>query len=138
MLICASTIAIKTYLLMMYMNCCIAAQLPQFPPTSNSHKMLCSKHFIPFSVFGVSISPNCSFVQAQSQLRLIVLMMYTNCCIAAQLPQFPPTSNSHKMPYSKHFIPFSVSGASISLNCSIVQAQSQLRLIDTLHHTIFY
>ena len=123
---------------MMYTNCSIAAQLSQFWGTSNSHKMLCSKHFIPFSVSGVSISPNCSIVQAQSQLRLIILMMYMNCSIAAQLSQFPSTSNSHKMPLLKHFISFSVSGVSISLNCSIVQAQSQLRLIDTLHHTIFY
>ena len=138
MLICAGTIAIKTYLLMMYTNCSIAAQLSQFRGTSNSHKMLCSKHFISFSVFGVSISPNCSFVQAQSQLRLIVLMMYMNCSIATQLSQFPSTSNSHKMLCSKHFISFSVFGVSISPNCSFVQAQSQLRLIDTLYHTIFY
>ena len=48
-------------------------QFPQSSNTSNSHKMACSHHFIPFSVFGVSISINCLFVRAQTQFMLLTL-----------------------------------------------------------------
>ena len=61
---------------MMYADCSIAKQFPQSSPTSNSHKMLYSHHFIPFSVFGVSISIICSFVQAQSQMILLTLTSF--------------------------------------------------------------
>ena len=40
------------------------------------NKMACSHHFIPFSVFGVSISINCLFVQAQTQFILLTLTSY--------------------------------------------------------------
>ena len=56
---------------LMYTNCYIATQFTQFSTTSNSYKMPCIRHFITFSVFGVSISLKCSFVQAQSQFRLL-------------------------------------------------------------------
>ena len=61
---------------LMYTNCYIATQFTQFSTTSNSHKMSCTRHFITFSVFGVSISLKCSFVQAQSQFRLLTLTSY--------------------------------------------------------------
>ena len=61
---------------LMYTNCYIATQFTQFSTTSNSHKMPCTRHFITFSVFGVSISLKCSFVQAQSQFRLLTLTSY--------------------------------------------------------------
>ena len=38
--------------------------------------MECSHHFISFSVFGVSISINCLFVQAQTQFILLTLTSY--------------------------------------------------------------
>ena len=47
--------------------------IPQSSNTSNSHKMVYSHHFIPFSLFGVSISINCLFVQAQTQFILLTL-----------------------------------------------------------------
>ena len=47
--------------------------ISQSSNTSNSHKMVCSHHFIPFSVFGVSISINCLFVRAQTQFILLTL-----------------------------------------------------------------
>ncbi len=51
-------------------------QFPQSSNTSNSHKMAYSHHFIPFSVFGVSISINCLFVRAQTQFILLTLTSY--------------------------------------------------------------
>ena len=37
-------------------------------------------------------------------------LMDPNCYIAMQFPQFSNTSNSHKIPYSQHFIMFSAFG----------------------------
>ena len=51
--------------------------ISQSSNTSNSHKMACSHHFIPFSLFGVSISINCLFVQAQTQFILLTLTSYS-------------------------------------------------------------
>ncbi len=51
-------------------------QRQEYSNTSNSYKMACSHHFIPFSVFGVSISINCLFVRAQTQFILLTLTSY--------------------------------------------------------------
>ena len=50
--------------------------IPQSSNTSNSHKMVYSHHFIPFSLFGVSININCLFVQAQTQFILLTLTSF--------------------------------------------------------------
>ena len=70
---------------LMYPNCYIAMQFPQFSNTSNSHKMPYSQHFITFSVFGVSISLKCSFVQAQSHFGLLTLTSYYKKAATGQL-----------------------------------------------------
>ena len=70
----ATTKAHKVYTDVEYVpDCSIAMQFPQSSNTSNFHKMACSHHFIPFSVFGVSISINCLFVRAQTQFILLTL-----------------------------------------------------------------
>ena len=64
---------------LMYQDCSIAMQFSQSSNTSNtsnSRKKACSHHFIPFSVFGVSISINCLFVRAQTQFILLTLTSY--------------------------------------------------------------
>ena len=80
----------------------------------------------------------CAFLPVYSSVFLFVflyalffihIMMYPDCSIAMQFPQSSNTSNSHKMAYSHHFIPFSVFGVSISINCLFVQAQTQFILL---------
>ena len=56
-------------------------QFPQSSNTSNSHKMVCSHHFIPFSVFGVSKSINCLFVRAQTQFILFDTYIIISCIV---------------------------------------------------------
>ena len=60
----------------MYPDCSIATQFhnPRTPRTSIKWRV--HTIFIPFSLFGVSISINCLFVQAQTQFILLTLTSY--------------------------------------------------------------
>ena len=63
--------------------------------------------------FEVKILPRIAKNNMSVKSKFCHSLMYTNCYIATQFTQFSTTSNSHKMPYKRHFITFSVFGVSI-------------------------
>ena len=73
---------------LMYPYCYIATQFSQYSTTSNSRKMPWKRHFTPLSVFGVSISQKCSFVQAQSHFWLLTLTSTHNYIINRLIMQW--------------------------------------------------